>query len=355
MNTNIQINQIKTHFSSKQDENVVYSKNTISKIIPYNFFSINEINICEKIKNIPYYSNNYIVLHDYDFVNIGQLSEKILQKLDNITNNKDKYLLFQYKKIKCIRFDDFIFNLKTPKMVIFNVLETFSYLLSSLITLNNNNICFFNLSNENIVLNFECGEKPILHNFQNSLQISKLSVKYITNIIKNTIDYTYKPLEVNVLFYLIHNELDTINYELIEDICEGYVKNLSVLSLFSQQYNETFKKECCNSLKKYIDKPKSTIISDIMNQHDTWDNYSLCVLYLHIIGNISRIFSLKGTFISNFLIGLTKNIHPDYSKREKLQDTMNSYTKLYDDLSDWSFVNEIPLEKMKILFENLSK
>ena len=69
--------------------------------------------------------------------------------------------------------------------------------MKSLIELNKNNICFFNLSPQNIVFNLDCGEKPILNNFQLSLQISHLNQSYITNIINKTDDYTYKPLEIN--------------------------------------------------------------------------------------------------------------------------------------------------------------
>ena len=60
---------------------------------------------------------------------------------------------------------------------------------------------------QNIVFNLDCGEKPILQNFQLSLQISHLNMSYITNIINKLEDYTYKPLEVHVLFYLIRIDI----------------------------------------------------------------------------------------------------------------------------------------------------
>ena len=45
-------------------------------------------------------------------------------------------------------------------------------------------MCFFQFSSENIVFMEDCREKPVLHNFQLSLQVSKLNEEYITNIIK---------------------------------------------------------------------------------------------------------------------------------------------------------------------------
>ena len=126
-------------------------------------------------------------------------------------------MIFKYKNENYAPFNDFLFNLPNPKLFIFHVIESFSYILKSLIELNNNNICFFNLSPQNIVFNLDCGEKPILKNFQLSLQISSCNNSYITNVINKLEDYTYKPLEIHVLFYLIKNDFQTISYSLIEE------------------------------------------------------------------------------------------------------------------------------------------
>ena len=47
------------------------------------------------IKKWNYYSNNYAIVEDYDYINISQLSEKYIDKL-NLMNNQ-KYLIFKYK------------------------------------------------------------------------------------------------------------------------------------------------------------------------------------------------------------------------------------------------------------------
>jgi hypothetical protein len=352
MNVCIEINKIQ---SIKPKKTQVNSKNK-TKICLYNFFSINESNICDKIRNLPYYFNYYRILIDYDFIQIGQLGEKVLEKLENIHITDEKVLLFQYKNDdKCIKFNDFLFNLSTPKSFIFHVLESYSYLLHSLIKLNDNNVCFFNLSSENIVFDNDCGEKPILKNFNKSLQLSKLNETYITNIIKKTTDFCNKPLEVHVLFYLIENNLNTISYSFIEEITEVFVKNLSILTLFSQNYKDNYKTNCINSLKKYINKSKSSIINDILEYYDTWDSYSLSVIYLHIFGNISRIFSLKGSLISKLSIELSKNINPEPSKREKLSESLQKYEELIKQFTDWSYISSIKQEKLEVLHKILTE
>ena len=262
-------------------------------------------------------------------------------------------MVFNYNDEKRIGFSDFLFKLPNNtnnKRFVFNILNTYSFLLNSLIKLNENGVCFFELSTENIV--FSSYSTPFLKSFKNSLIISDLNTSYIGNIVKNIDTYTHKPLEVHVLFYLIVNNEETMSLSFIEAISNNYVKNMDVLSLFSENYKDSFEKSCVETLKKYINKPKSVIIADILKYSRYWDNYSLSILYLHIIGNISKFFSLKGTFMNKFTLLLIQNIHPNPLKRGSLKETSENYDKLFDN-SDWGFINDFSSEKMKKLFHLL--
>ena len=355
MNTNIELSNINNHFFlyDENDENDKNNKKYKTKIINYCFYSINEANISDIIKTLNYYSNNYAVIDDYDYINISQLSEKYVDKL-NLTNNQ-KYLVFKYKNENYVIFNDFLFNLTNPKLFIFHVIESFSYILNSLIGLNKNNICFFNLSPQNIVFNLDCGEKPILRNFQLGLYISNLNPSYITNIINKLEDYTYKPLEVHVLFYLIRNDLHTISYSLIEEISEMFIKNLSILNFFSEKYKESYKITCISVLKKYINMSKNEIIDNILENTDKWDVFGLSVLYLHIFHNISRVFSLKKTFINKFILELSRNIHPDPVMRSSLENLLDCFNNLFNNENDWSYMNRLSSSMMPTLFDILDK
>jgi hypothetical protein len=352
MNTNIDITNINCHFLPTFDEKREARKYN-TNLAKYCFYSKNEADISDKIKQIQYYSNNFFVAETYDFVNIGQLNEQVVEKLQ-LTNDV-RYLLFKYKNEHLVDFDDFLFNIVDPKRFIFSSITSFSYILASLRALNENDVCFFNLSPQNIAFNLDCGENPIIRNFQTSLYISRLNVEYITNIIKAQYDYTHKPLEVHVLFYIIQNNLSTISYSFIEEICEEFAKNLQFLNLFSEKFGTSYKDACVASLKKYINKTQSEIIMDILEHSDKWDVYSLSVLYLHIFGNISRVFSLQTNFITKFTTELSKNTHPNPEKRSSLDELFANYTRLLGDETDWSFVSKLPREKMPQLFAILGE
>jgi hypothetical protein len=357
LNSGIEISNIKTLFSSlcsrnNNNDNCEF----ISKIRVYNFFAINEIKNCVIIRSIPYYQNKYNILYNYEILNIGQFNGKAFDILETIHDKGQKYLLFQYKNSDYIMFSEYLFQIKTPKLFIRFVIESYTFLLNSLIELNNRSgICFFDLSHKNIVLPFDCREKPILTCFQNSMRLSKIDEPTISKIIDGINDYTYKPLEVYVLFYLIKNDLNTISYSLIEEICDFYIANLTVLTLFSLEYQKNFKNLCIRTLKNYINEPKSGIIIKIIKHHSTWDNYSLSLLYLHIVANILRVFSCKKTFISEFGLILLKNISPEPTDRDMLEKTSEKLKNLYYAFTEWTFVNKIPVEKMALLVKYIAE
>jgi len=355
MDIDIDLSGLKLHFFPKNTNN--YKDNTSkvkSKIMKHNFYTVNELQICEKIKKLNYYINSYYIVDSYDFINISQLNDKYIDKIN--INDKTRYLTLNYKNNDLINFNSFLFNFDDIKLLIFNIIESFSYLLNSLYNLNEYNICFFNLCPQNIVLLNDCGEKPILQDFKYSLRYEKLNEEYFSKIINNLDDnYIYKPIEVHVLFYLIKNDINTISYSFIEEICEIYVNNLAVLQFFSQKYVEDYKKTCIETLKKYINQDKREIIKKLLKNVETWDIFSISVLYLHIIGNILQIFSLQGTFISKLFLELSKNIHPNPEKRYDLESMREVYNKLFNEETDWKYINNLKNDKIFTFIENLQQ
>jgi hypothetical protein len=85
MNTNIDISLLNNYFTNKPKKKEKKEK-TQSKIVPYSFFSINEINVINIINKIPYNSNYYDIMIDYDFIDIGKIDENIIKnvQLNNI-------------------------------------------------------------------------------------------------------------------------------------------------------------------------------------------------------------------------------------------------------------------------------
>jgi len=321
-----------------------------NKVKIYDFCCLNEIRISEKIKkNIPNYPKYFDILTDYSNIKLTASKTILSEEYDILS---EKHVLINYSDQLRVDFFSFLLNLPTPKLFVFHVIDSYSHLSKSFSMLNANNICFFNLCAEKIVVDVTT-LKPLLHDFEYSLYTRNLNEDYLCKIVDKMSDFTNMPLETHVIFYLIKNNENTLSYSIISEICESFVKNMGVLSIFSQIYRDNFKLSCIESLKKYINRSKTEIINDIMTFSKTWDNYGLSIMFLHIVGNMSRVFSLKDNFITKFSILLSKNINPFPSKREELHETMNKYSELFNEYPDWSFISKIPHEKLEILIEKL--
>ena len=361
MNNAINVDMMKSYFfnESKQNQNTTKKPQKIknTKIKLYDLFIVNEIKISKKISTIPHYYNNYEIIIDYQIIEVGSQNEFLLEQMDVILNNSnnDKYLLVSYNSSKndiFVDFNTFLFHLKTPKLFIFHVLESYSCLSESLRNLHSLDICFFDLCPENIV--FGENYKPILKNVQNSLlNCNLINENYINPILHKIKNYTYKPLEIHLLYYLMVNDEITISYSLIETISNHYIEGLHFLDLFNDNYRENYHKTCIDCLNQYINKSKTEIINKICTFNKTWDSYSLSIIYIHIFAHMNHIFQLQNTMMNVFLNHLLKNIHPDPTKRETMEFLCSTLEEIYVKHTDWSFINTIPNDKLYELYNVL--
>ena len=350
MDTNINILTINKYFSQNKEKR---TSNIRTKIVNYSHFSINEANICHKISKIPYYSNFFTILEDHEELNISQLNDNIIEKLNPAEDMK--YYLFKYSDKNSTDFIDFIYNSKSIKKLIFDIINSFQHILYGLHILNENNICFFNLSPENIVYLENFREKALLRNFKFSLNINKLDYTYFSHFLNKLEDFTFQPLEIHILYYFVKHNMITISYSFIDEFCENFVENLNILRLYSENYKKAYKEQCIETMRKYINLSKKDIIDDILERNNKWDVYGISMIYLQIFGCISRVFSLKGTFISKITMTLSKNLHPNSDKRMSLEETLNVFNKYLNEENNWNFVNNLNNSKLEELFNDFGK
>ena len=174
MDTNINILTFNNYFSQNNEKKI---ENNRKIIVSKTFFSLNEANICHKIKKIPYYSNYFSILEDYEILNMSQFNDNIIEKIRYDENIQ--YYLFKYIDNNSIDFCDYLYKFVSIKKLIFNTITTFSHILTGFHILNENNIRFFNISPENIIFLENYREKPLLSNFKLSLKSNKIDFAYI--------------------------------------------------------------------------------------------------------------------------------------------------------------------------------
>ena len=368
---NINVDSLQKHFfpyKSNFDRKLSKESSKQTKIVKYDIFSINEANIAHRIKgHIPYYSDYYLILEDYNNLNMDIIDDRLLEKLKYTDmNNKisKEYLLFKYDRNidSAIDFADFLYHSTSIKRLLFETIHIFSHLIKSLIMLNNDCfICYFNFSPQNIVFLSPCRGEPLLQNFRLSLRLSKCKNyddyynSYFLPILMKIDDFTYQPFEIHILYFMEIHQLNTISLSFIDDFCEIFVKNMSILRFFSDKYKNNYKLSCVELLKGYINKTKKDIVEDIFERNNKWDVYGISLLYIHVFASISRVFSLKDTFINKMIFFLSRNIHPDSKKRLTLDETMNKWNQLLQDQTCWNFVKDLENDKFGRLLDELSK
>jgi len=351
METNINILNITKHFLNINEKKI--DINYRNKLVNKSYFSINEANICHKIKKINYYSNFFSILDDYEALNISQLNDNIIEKLKNIGDTQ--YYLFKYNDVNSFNFIDFLYNFTSIKKLILDNINAFQHLLCGLSVLKDHDICFFDFSPINIIFLENYREKPVFSNFKFCLNVNKMDITSISNILNKMEDFTYQPFEIHILYYFVKHNMVSVSYAFIEEFCEEFCENLHILRLFSEPFRKKYKEQCIETLRKYINRPRKYILDDILERNQKWDIYGISILFLHIFGFISRVFSLNKTFFNKITIELTKNLHPDSDKRMSVEETLNLFNKYLNVENNWNFINQLDNNKLPQLFDELQK
>lgn len=339
-------------------------KINITIIKEYDFFLQNEIKNNKIIKNIKNYYNYFNIILNTEFLKVDDINKNIniiKNFVDNFNFNK-KYCCVEYNCIEndIIYLKTFFKSIKTSKYFIFHLIDSYTHLLEGLLLLDKNNICHFNISNSSILFNIN-SLKPYICDF---------NLAFDTNVLVNTIksnydfnfllkllnkynNYTLKPIELHLLYFILNNNLITLSYSNIEEIIQNYIKNIEIFKLFSEKYKKDYYEAALDFFKVYVNENRNTIIIDILTFIDTWDNFSLSIIYLYLIGNTIRYLSLQNTIINEIAVFLNRNIHANPKKRLNIQKLNENMCDLMKNNNNFDFIKNIDQNRFNILVNSL--
>lgn len=330
-------------------------KTSISIIKSLNYSCINNIKICNKIKEIPYNIIRYDIIQKCTPVKIREITKRGKITEIPLIDNEENLVQLQYdnKKYDYQYFVNYLNEIKSFKILFLTILESYTFLSESIELLNKNGICYLNLNKDNIIIyNSYIDFYPLLINFSNSIYFENGSVdnnKDIYNFIINNDYPNLYPLELYVISYL-NEHGESLSYSSIETICNRHIENTNIncLHILSETYRTKYYNSSIDFLKQYINKPKQFIINELLKYWRTWDMYSIGIFYLYIVGNIKRTLNLKETVVDNFIYVLNININPN---------PLNRNNKLLNLSSSWNFINEITdeiFDKSNLRFNRFS-
>lgn len=352
----------------KKEETQKKEEKYINTIKPSDFFSLNEIQISQRIADIPNYSRYFNPVIRSSFVNLAEIDDEKFDRCENIDSKNTHVLLTRVNMQKTRTFRDVFYsnqnksitqnkstndpnkinkpneiiikiqdpsnmhkiskiNKKNAKNSVLTLINSYKHLLESLKLLENAQIVNLNLHPSTLVF----GEiYPVITGFDECFHSQTMNKERISNLFaKYQPQNVFLPPEAHVLGFLIENNQESLSFSNIEAICSDCQKRMGSLSCFSKAFIEQYRDAAFFSLKSLTNKPKTVIIQDILGKCTTWNGYSLSILFLVLLRDMFKKRGFpKNQFVSGFSQQLTQNIHPEPSKRPSILQNISLFNDI---------------------------
>jgi hypothetical protein len=307
-----EINEKKKKMAFPNKSKIIYEK----VLLENDFFTQNNIFIQKKLKKIDYY---YYFFHCFHVISNGILESKI-KSFENLKN----YIFIDIIKFNKDTLPDYLNQWKyNKKLYIQNLVIIYKNLLSSLLLVNKIGICYFNWNENNIFIK-ENGE-TLLSNFEYSIDYSVEFLEEYWNKIINIVQKKLLPIEVWFLYYLNKYKFKSshISSSLLDDIFIIIKeKDQTILNISYEEYISLF--------QLYINKTIQETIISLSTFINTWDNYGLSKIFLHLLEKFiqDNPYDTKYPFLPKWHLLLKKNISFNPVKRESLLKTQLEFENI---------------------------
>ena len=316
------------------EHEIQIKKQKIHKIVKLNLFIQNELTNHQKLFKI-----NNRKKHFYICENASELKITEIQDYDTAIEEtmltKDNTILFEFDKRDLIYFKNYLKNLLEEcnyTKYILTIIQKYKHLLHSLQLLVDNHIFHNHINFDSIVI--DTFDYPLLSNFSFSIHYLHPNIdEYIKHfVIAYEPSYIEWPIELHILSYLLTNKLHSLSSYNIENIVNDVVSHNNILNSFGGVVVSSYKTEALEYFNKYVNQSYHFILTDILQFVNTWDNYSLSILFLRILIGIHRSIGIKNKFIILFMKLLVGNIHLNPLKRLSIDITIERFNALLNSL-----------------------
>jgi hypothetical protein len=316
------------------EHEIQIKKQKIHKIVKLNFFIQNELTTHQKLFHINNRKKHFYICENASELKITEIQDDDTT-IEETRSIKDNTILFEFEKRELIYLKNYLKNLLKEcnyTKYILTIIQNYKHLLNSLQLLVDNHIFHNHINFDSIVIDkFDC---TLLSNFSFSIDYLHPNIdEYIKHfIIAYEPSYIEWPIELHILSYLLTNKLNSLSSYNIENIINDVVKNNHILNSFGDVVVSLYKTEALEYFNKYVNQSYHFILTDILQFVNTWDNYSLSILFLRILIGIHRTIEIKNKFIILFMKLLVGNIHLNPLKRLSIEITMERFNTLLHSL-----------------------
>ena len=335
------------HPGIKCNGNTMEDRRYATKLVVQDGVADNEVAVGDIVKGIVNYGVNFVPVIGTCTVRLDKVrrhNPTALNKCDIVPKTKtkkgDKFMLMKMPYIDSLYFYDYIDGMgDNKKKIISCIFDTYSYLIESIERLVEHDVVHYDINMRNILVNLKT-DTPIIIDFGLSIPIKRFEqgdkgnkgnndAVWATYFYKYSPEYYVWPLEAHVINFLQQNASGTLTRDDVETICEAYVNANEALRIFSKGFRARYLKACIQQCEQWIGVKRDTARAGLLKGWHTWDNYSLSIEYLQIIGFISRNGFTDNHLIIQYVELLLANVHPDPERRKTASDTKRAFTDIF--------------------------
>ena len=326
-----------------------------TKLVVHNEVAENEVAVGDIVKGIVNYGVNFVPVIDTCIVNLEKvhrnnphalkgcdivptaikLKKGTRNKKDKgTTTEKEKFMLMKMPYIDSLYFYEYIDSMgDNKKKIISCIFDTYSYLIESIDRLVAHEVVHYDLKMQNILMNLKT-DTPIIIDFGLSIPIKRLDQGdpfWATYFYKYSPEYYVWPLEAHVINFLQNPSQKplSLSREDVTSICETFVNANGALRIFSKGFRARYLKACIQQCDPWIGVARDAVCVALLKGWLTWDNYSLSIAYLQILGFIYEAGFTNNHLIIQYVQLLLTNIHPDPERRKTVGDTKSTFMNLF--------------------------
>ena len=320
--------------------NPIKDQRYATKLVVRDEVAANEVAVGNAIKRIVNYSVNFVPVVDTCVVNLSKVRRNnphALDKCDVVTaaaSEKTKFLLMKMPYVDSLYFYDYIAGMGgNKKRIISCIFDTYDYLMESAERLVEHGIVHHDLKLQNILMNLKT-DTPVIIDFGLSMVVAPpqtmTAAFWKLHFYKYSPKYYVWPLETHVINYVCNESASgVLTRAEVESICDAFVNANDALRIFSKGFRARYLRACIDHHAQWIGVERGAACAGLLAGWRTWDNYSLSIAYLQIIGFISQNGFTRNALVVKYVQLLLANVHPDPARRKSPADTKRAFADLF--------------------------
>ena len=303
----------------------------ISKLHKKNYHVVNEYNVGKRVTKIPVYEYYFAPIVNMCNIDIAKIDKRERDMCRVVTRAGDdsKFVIMKMPYIRNVSLIKYITNPNIEKKeIVTYIMDSYKFLLNSLRMLNTHGVVHFDFKIPNLLIDIKT-KNPIIIDFGLSIPTSSLNADtYSKYFYTHNAGYYIWPIDVHIINYVI-NVNSNLTYEELVVMVNTNIDANPALKIFSDSFITRYRELTINTYKKYTNMPSTNIVTELVKNYNTWDNYALSEMFLSLINFISSEGFTDNKLIKDFSEILLLNIHPNARKRLSFDETKKRYKKLF--------------------------